>query len=119
MEDEYGARVDVDRQTEIIAAARRTWITLSNCGVAVTNFGAADETVVSYFRRKLETDHIELRYCHNHWKTDKLWQEKFSSWGGPPPADPKVSVFQCNPTIPPQTHFRADQTPIWTKAVSL
>ena len=77
MEDEYGIRVSVERQTEIIAAARRTWVTLSNCGIAVTKFRNAEEIVVSYFRRKLETDFIELRYCHNHWKADRLWQENF------------------------------------------
>ena len=118
MEDEYGIRVSVERQTEIIAAARRTWVTLSNCGIAVTKFRNAEEIVVSYFRRKLETNFIELHYCHNHWKADRLWQENFSSWGGPP-ADPKVSAFGCNLTIPPQTHFRTAQNPIWTKAVSL
>ena len=115
MEDEYGTRVDIDRQTEIIAAARRTWLTLSNHGVVVSTLGAADEMVVSYFRRKLETDFIELCYCHNHWKTDKLWKENFSSWGGP---EPKVSAFEFYPTILPQTHFQADQTPIRTKTVS-
>lgn len=118
MEDEYGDRVEVNRQTEIIAAARRTWLTLSNCGVTVSTFGTTDETIVSYFRRQLETDFIELRYCRNHWKADRLWKENFSSWGGPAP-ETKVSVFECDPITPFRTHFCADQTSIWAKAVSL
>ena len=114
MENADGTRVNIARQGQIIAGARHTWLTLKNCHVPLGSFRDTDERITSYFRRKVETEFDELRFCSNHWKADRLWMENFSSWRYRPldtqdgshgnemplskPISAKVSMFH---TIPP------------------
>ena len=122
MENAHGIRVDVGRQTQIIAVARSTWTTLKNCGFSLTPLKQMDTLIISYFRRRLEAEFEELCFCNNHWKTDALWMENFSSWQRDGKIRPskagKVSAPRHDPTIHLQICFHTVKTsPIREKTV--
>ena len=122
MENADGIRVDVERQNQIIAAARSAWTTLKNCGFFLKPLKQMDTLIISYFRHRLEAEFEELCFCNNHWKTDTLWMENFSSWQKDGKMRPskagKVSAPQHDPTIRLQICFHAVKTsPIREKTV--
>ncbi|KAF9642966.1 hypothetical protein BDM02DRAFT_3132734 [Thelephora ganbajun] len=66
-------------------------------------------TTLDYFHARMELMFPELRLCTDHWKTDRIWIENFSSWtqsrrakgppgggemGQPGPPSKKVNIFQ-------------------------
>jgi len=83
MEDENGNRVNLNRQQKILAEARRTWITMAAWQIPTAVYGGVDSLTLDYFRAKMELEFPELRLCADHWKTDQLWRENFSSWDIP------------------------------------
>jgi hypothetical protein len=92
MESADGTCVTLACQTQIIAGARRAWVSLTANGVPVTLFLGATIPTLIFFQRTLEEEFEELRYCVDYWKTRKLWSENVSSWRGPKraPADNSI-----------------------------
>jgi len=81
MEDSNGNRVHKDRQDQILGAARKTWRTMESFEVGMASYTSVPGPVLNYFRAKMESMFEELRFCADHWKTDAIWKENFSSTG--------------------------------------
>ena len=86
-----GIRVDLDRQQEVLAEARRTWVTMVAFEVDLQVHRYTPIPTLDFFRARMESMFEELRLCAGHWKTDRVWTENFSSWYSPstPEAKPQ------------------------------
>lgn len=79
MENTAGDHVGLSIQRDILHTARTVWTTMALV-VGLDIYSKMPVTTLDYFRAKMESDHLELQLCANHWKADKLWKENFSSW---------------------------------------
>lgn len=84
MEDTSGNRVNLDKQRRILDAARKTWSAIRNGRVSFGIYSNTPADTLDYFRARMEMMFPELRLCADHWKTDQLWIENFSSWAKSP-----------------------------------
>lgn len=79
MEDEYGNRVELRLQKQILKEASRTWISMKGFGVEVTVHRYMPSPALDYFRSRMESKFEILRFCADHWKSDQVWRENYSA----------------------------------------
>ena len=84
MQRQDGERVELARQKKILKGARRIWVTMKDFGIVLKPEGGIPLPTLNYFRAAMESQFFELRLCADHWKTDRVWTENFSSWRNPP-----------------------------------
>jgi len=95
MEDTSGNRVNLEKQRCILNAARKTWGATRHGRVTLGIYSHTPAGTLDYFRARMEMMFLELRLCADHWKTDKLWTENFSSWAKlPQRRTEKASTFR-------------------------
>jgi len=80
MEDAGGNRVNLDRQRRVLNAARKTWSATRNYNVDFGVYSKTPADTLDCFRARMEIMFPEIQTCADHWKTDRLWIENFSSW---------------------------------------
>jgi len=90
MEDENGNRVSVIRQRQILDEARHTWLTMWSFDVGFSTYTKTPVPTLNFFRARMGSKFLELQLCADHWKTDELWKENYSSWHPPTQAKPQA-----------------------------
>ena len=80
MEDTSGNHINLDKQWRILDVAHKTWSTIRNGRVSFGIYSNTPADTLDYFCARMEMMFPELRLCADHWKTDQLWIENFSSW---------------------------------------
>ena len=80
MEDTSGNHINLGKQRHILNAAHKTWGAVRGGRVTLGIYSNTPADTLDYFRARMEMMFLELQLCADHWKTDKLWTENFSSW---------------------------------------
>ena len=106
LEDENGERVSLTRQNEIHEEVHTTWRTMHQFKIELKPLGSMGAPAREYFRKRMEVVCPELQLCANHWKSDKLWSENFSSWTKPARRGPAGRQPQDIDDEPPQRQRR-------------
>ena len=82
MVDKQGVVVPKPMQDAVRNTARGFYQLLLDIKRAPTNWGSAAIDIKNELRYRLETEHDFMRYCHNHWKADKIATNSYPQWVG-------------------------------------
>ena len=80
IEHKDGTPIDGNTAAQIREHARLIWKDLFHRGIAPEKWTDASKEVRDEYFREMEERWVVLRYCENHWKTNKLATALYSIW---------------------------------------
>lgn len=81
MEDSDGKQVTASQKSAARNRAKRFWLKLAkNGGTPPASLGKVDSDTRDEFVVFMEEGFPWLRYCEDHWKSDQVWINHYSSW---------------------------------------